>query len=157
MTVAVKPGASSDVGSIVESAAALFATDARQHDAAATNLDWVRQEGHAYYEALLDNADALVLNARDGADVTGHLVGRLRGPSTVHPIRVADLESIHVHAAYRGQGIGQQLLSAFLKWAAGKGAQRAAVTAYAANAGAQRFYARHGFAPRSVTMDLDVG
>ncbi len=67
-----------------------------------------------------------MLIARDGADVTGHLVGRLRGPSTVHPIRVSDLESIHVHAAYRGQGIGQQLLSAFLKWAAGKGAERTA-------------------------------
>jgi GNAT superfamily N-acetyltransferase len=157
VTIAIRPGASSDVSSIVESAAALFGTDALRHDAAATNLDWPQREGHTYYAELLDNADALVLIARDGADVTGHLVGRLRGPSTVHPIRVADLESIHVHAAYRGEGIGQQLLSAFLKWAAGKGAQRAAVTAYAANAGAQRFYARHGFTPRSVTMDLHVG
>jgi hypothetical protein len=40
-------------------------------------------------------------------------------------------------------------------WAAEKGAQRATVTAYAANDGARRFYARHGFAVRSVTLDLD--
>ena len=37
-----------------------------------------------------------------------------------------------------------------------KGAQRATVTAYAANDGARRFYARHGFAIRSVTLDLDL-
>ena len=35
-----------------------------------------------------------------------------------------------------------------------KGAQRATVTAYAANDGARRFYARHGFAVRSITLDL---
>jgi len=35
------------------------------------------------------------------------------------------------------------------------GAQRASVTAYAANEGAQRFYARHGFALKSVILDRD--
>jgi hypothetical protein len=29
---------------------------------------------------------------------------------------------------------------------------RAGVTAYAANEGAQRFYARHGFVPASITL-----
>ena len=46
-------------------------------------------------------------------------------------------------------------MRAFLAWAADNGAQRATVTAYAANEGAQRFYARHGFALKSVILDLD--
>ena len=46
-------------------------------------------------------------------------------------------------------------MQAFLAWAAEKGADRATVTAYAANDGAQRFYARHGFALKSVILDLD--
>jgi GNAT superfamily N-acetyltransferase len=46
--------------------------------------------------------------------------------------------------------------TAFLAWAVDKGAQRATVTAYAANDGARRFYARHGFAVRTVTLDLDL-
>jgi GNAT superfamily N-acetyltransferase len=56
----------------------------------------------------------------------------------VHPIRVAELESIHVYPQHRGRGIGEQMVNAFLAWAAGKGAHRASVTAYAANEGAQR-------------------
>ena len=72
------------------------------------------------------------------------------------PIRVAELESIHVYPAHRNRGAGEQLMTAFLVWAAGKGAQRATVTAYAANDGARRFYARHGFALKSVVLDLDT-
>lgn len=72
-------------------------------------------------------------SARDGNGVAGHLVGCLEGPGSVHPIRVADLESIHVHSAHRNRGVGEQLVTAFLSWAVEKGAQRAAVTAYAAN------------------------
>jgi GNAT superfamily N-acetyltransferase len=87
--------------------------------------------------------------------VVGHLIGRLGGPGSVHPIRVADLESIHVYPAHRGHGVGEQLMATFLTWAAGKGAQRTTVTAYAANGGAQRFYVRHGFTVRAVTLDLD--
>lgn len=82
-------------------------------------------------------------------------MGRLSGPGSVHPIRVAELESIHVYPGHRGCGAGEQLMTAFLAWAAEKGAQRATVTAYAANDGAQRFYARHGFTLKSVILDLD--
>ena len=89
-------------------------------------------------------------------EVVGHLVGRLCWPGSVHPVRVAILESIHVYPCHRNCGVGDQLMTAFLAWAAKKGAQRATVTAYAANNGAQRFYARHGFAVRSVTLDLDA-
>lgn len=96
-----------------------------------------------------------MLLVREGGEVVGHLVGRLSGPGSVHPIRVADLESIHVYPAHRDRGAGAQLMTAFLGWAAENGAQRATVTAYAANDGAHRFYARHGFTMRSVTFGLD--
>ena len=155
MTFTISPGTSDDSRHIVASSAALFASDAGRHDPAATNLDWPQQEGAAYYNALMASPDDLVLLARDGHNVAGHLVGRLTGPSSVRPIRVAVLESVHVYADYRGRGAGGQLVAAFMGWAADKGAQRAVVTAYAANEGAQRFYVRHGFAPQSVTLCLD--
>jgi GNAT superfamily N-acetyltransferase len=156
VTITVCTVTSDDIGPVIDSVAALFATDGGRNDPDATNLDWARQEGHSYYSALIASDEDLVLVARDGEDVAGHLIGRLRGPTTVHPIRVADLESIHVYPGHRGQGVGAQLVATFLTWATAKGAQRATVTAYAANEGAQRFYARHGFAPRSVTLDRDV-
>jgi GNAT superfamily N-acetyltransferase len=155
VTIRISVATPEDIPGILASAEALVATDAGQHDAAATNLGWAAQTGVAYCTALLASADNRVLLARDLDELVGHLVGRLSGPGSVHPIRVAELESIHVYPGHRGRGAGEQLMKAFLAWAAEKGAQRATVTAYAANDGAQRFYARHGFALKSVILDLD--
>jgi GNAT superfamily N-acetyltransferase len=113
---------------VLASADALVGTDAGLHDPAATNLGWASETGIAYCTSLLASDDNLVLLARDGDKVVGHLIGRLGGPGSVHPIRVADLESIHVYPAHRGHGVGEQLMAAFLTWAAEKGAQRATVT-----------------------------
>jgi GNAT superfamily N-acetyltransferase len=66
--------------------------------------------------------------------------------------RVAVLESIRVLPEARGRGVGSRLVEAFFAWATQRGAVRAGVTAYTANEGAQRFYARHGFVPASVTL-----
>jgi GNAT superfamily N-acetyltransferase len=155
VTIRIDTATTDDIPDILASADALVAADAGVHDAAATNLGWAAETGIAYCTSLLAHDGNLVLLARDGDELVGHLVGRLRGPGGVHPIRVADLESIHVYPAHRGHGVGKQLMTAFLAWAAGMGAQRATVTAYAANDGARRFYARHGFAVRSVVLDLD--
>jgi GNAT superfamily N-acetyltransferase len=156
VTIRTTAATPDDIPDILASAEALVATDAGRHDAAATNLGWAAQTGIAYCTALLASDDNLVLLSRDGDEVAGHLVGRLSGPGSVHPIRVAELESIHVYPAHRNRGAGEQLMAAFLAWAADEGAQRATVTAYAANDGAQRFYARHGFAVKSVILDLDT-
>ena len=156
MTIRIGAATTDDLPDIVASVDALFATDAGAHNAAATNLRWASESGIAYDTSLLANDGNLVLLARDGNEVAGHLVGRFEGPGSVHPIRVADLESIHVYPAHRKRGVGDQLVTAFLSWATKKAAQRVTVTAYAANDGARRFYARHGFAIRSVTLDLDL-
>jgi len=156
VTIRISTATTDDLPEIIASVDALVATDGGMHNAAATNLRWAAENGSAYYTSLLADSDNLVLLARDGDQVAGHLVGRLGGPGSMHPIRVADLESIHVYPAHRSRGVGEQLVTAFLAWATEKGAQRAMVTAYAANDGARRLYARHGFAVRSVTMDLDL-
>ena len=156
MTIQISTATTDDLPEIIASVDALVATDGGAHNAAATNLRWAAENGSGYYTSVLANSDNVVLLARDGNQVAGHLVGRLSGPGSMHPIRVADLESIHVYPVHRSHGVGEQLVTAFLAWATEKGAQRAMVTAYAANDGAQRFYARQGFAVRSVTLDLDL-
>jgi GNAT superfamily N-acetyltransferase len=91
--------------------------------------------------------------ARDGERALGHLVGRVLEPDTLRPgTRVAVLQSMRVVPEARGRGVGSRLVAAFFDWAKERGAVRASVTAYAANEGAQRFYARHGFVPASVTL-----
>jgi len=144
-----------DISEIIASADALVATDAGRYDPDATDLGWAVRTGSAYATSLLASDDSLVLIARDGDAVIGHLVARMYGPGSVHPIRGAELESIHVYPEHRGRGSGEQLVNGFLAWAADRGAQRASVTAYADNEGAQRFYARLGFALKSVILDRD--
>ncbi len=154
MTIRVDRATSKDFAELLASADALIATDAARYDPEATNLDWAAQAGTAYCTELLAGGASLALLARDGDQVVGHLVGRLAGPGTVHPIRIAELESIHVYPEHRGSGVGHQLMAAFRAWAAENGATRCTVTSYAANHGAQRFYVRHGFVPMSVIYDL---
>jgi GNAT superfamily N-acetyltransferase len=141
-----------DTAAVLASAIALVATDAGRYDPDATDVDWAERSGAAYVADAL-SGDNVVLLARDGDTVAGHLVGRLCAPSTVHPVRVAEMESIHVYPEHRGAGIGSRLVEAFVAWAARHGAARASVTAYAANEAALRFYARHGFVIRSVVAD----
>jgi len=141
-----------DSEALLASAEALVAADAGRFDPDGTDLGWRARSGAAYAADALAG-DNLVLLARDGDTVAGHLVGRLLRPGAVHPIRRAELESIHVYPAYRGVGLGSRLVEMFLAWGAANSAGRASVTAYAANEPALRFYARHGFAARSIIAD----
>ena len=65
----------------------------------------------------------------------------------------AELLSIMVEPAARSHGIGGLLMAAFLQECHRRGLHAVTVTVDAANAGAQRFYARHGFTPwRTITL-----
>jgi predicted N-acetyltransferase YhbS len=114
VTIRISIATTDDLPQIVASVDALFATDAGAHNAAATNLRWASENGIAYYTLLLADSNNLVLLARDDNEVAGHLVGSSSGPGSVHPIRVADLESVHVYPAHRDCGVGEQLATAFL-------------------------------------------
>jgi ribosomal protein S18 acetylase RimI-like enzyme len=57
----------------------------------------------------------------------------------------AELLSIMVESPLRSHGVGALLMAAFLQECRNRGLTAASVTVDAANAGAQRFYQRHGF------------
>lgn len=150
-SVNVAAATQDDIDALVASVTALFREDAGQHDPA-IDTEWPVREGAAYYATLVDDPACLLALARDGDRTLGHLVGKLSEPMSVRPERFAILESLRVDPAVRGHGIGGALIRHFLDWARERDARRASVTAYAANEGAQRLYARHGFAPMSVVM-----
>jgi GNAT superfamily N-acetyltransferase len=148
----VSPASENDRAAFLASVDGLFHEDAGVHDPYG-DADWVARGGAAYFADLVADPRALPLLARDGDRALGHLVGRVLDPDVLLPgTRVAVLESIRVDPGARGRGVGGRLVAAFFDWAREHGAVRAGVTAYAANEGAQRFYARHGFAPASVTL-----
>ncbi|HXL91823.1 MAG TPA: GNAT family N-acetyltransferase [Streptosporangiaceae bacterium] len=151
-TVAVNAVALDDIGPLLESVGSLFREDAGRHDSGIRNADWPAQGGLAYYSGIVDDPSCLLALARDAdGSAVGHLVGKLSGPNEMLLTRIAVLESIRVAPEARGTGVGSALVRHFFAWARAEGAVQASVTAYAANETALRFYARHGFAPHSVT------
>jgi GNAT superfamily N-acetyltransferase len=146
------PATEHDRAAFLASVDGLFHEDAGVHDGYGDS-EWAARGGAAYFADLLTNPEAIPLLARDGERALGHLVGRVLEPDTLRPgTRVAVLESMRVVPEARGRGVGGRLVAAFFDWARECGAVRASVTAYTANEGAQRFYARHGFVPASVTL-----
>jgi GNAT superfamily N-acetyltransferase len=143
--------------------AGLFAEDSARHDPA-VDQGWPEREGASYFAELLGSERAAGWLALDGGDdgpgagfddgaaPVGYAVARLAGPHDLRPVVRADLESIYVAPERRGHGVGAALVGAVAAWARERRAVELTVTAYAANAGAVAFYARHGFAPRSVIL-----
>jgi len=149
-SVTVSAATPDDMDALLASVAGLFREDAGQHDSL-VNADWPASEGAAYYSRLLTDRDCLLALARDDDRVVGHLVGKLTRPSPIQTGCLAVLESMRVAPDSRRAGAGSLLVRHFFSWARERGAQQASVTAYAANDAALRFYARHGFTPKSVT------
>ncbi|WP_327319883.1 GNAT family N-acetyltransferase [Streptomyces sp. NBC_01235] len=149
--VTVRVARTQDIPGLVASSAGLFAEDAGTRDPS-VDVDWPRRHGEASFAAALEDGSRLVLVLERDGQVVGHLMGSVTEPSPMRPVRSATLMSVYVRPAHRGDGAGARLVEAFLAWAAEHGAGQTEVTAYTDNADAIRFYERHGFTPRTVTL-----
>jgi len=153
--VRIRVAAVADVPAVVRLSAALFAEDAGAYDKY-TDQSWPQREGAAYFAAVVGGEHTRGWLAElDGRPVAS-LVGRVLRENSLRPVRVADLESIYVLPGHRGAGIGSALVAHFRAWARTQEAERASVTAYAVNTGAIAFYRRHGFSPKSLTLESDL-
>lgn len=72
--------------------------------------------------------------------------------STAEGRRVVLLEDVIVGAAWRGRGLGRQLVEGVIEWAAEAGMARVTLLADKANAPALAFYAALDFAPSAMTV-----
>ncbi|HZE41670.1 MAG TPA: GNAT family N-acetyltransferase [Stackebrandtia sp.] len=141
-----------DEAAWVACAAGLFAEDGGTRDAA-LNVNWPHEHGAQSFHTGLSSPDRLLLVAEDGGEVAGTLSGQLRSPSAMRPVSVAELVSLFVVPRMRGGGVGARLVEGFLAWARSCEAELVQVSAYAANAGAVRFYERMGFSPHQVQLE----
>jgi GNAT superfamily N-acetyltransferase len=79
------------------------------------------------------------------AEVAGQHAGLAAGITADRP-GDAELISMWVAPAWRGQGVGDRLVEAMLAWAAGERFTTVRLWVAKGNARAERLYARHGFA-----------
>ena len=154
MTAKIRPATPADVQELVRLSAALFAEDGGTRDRY-TDVGWPARAGNGYFTAVVagDTTACWLAEAPEG--VVGYLVGRDMGTSDTRPVHVVELESMYVRPAHRGGGIGTGLVGRFRRWAATRGAGRLAVSAFATNEGALRFYRRLGFVDQSVRLECD--
>jgi len=72
--------------------------------------------------------------------------------STVSKDGQGEIDSMFVEEAFRGRGIGSELVRRALAWLAGAGATSRVVTVAHANEEALAFYKRFGFEPRMILL-----
>jgi GNAT superfamily N-acetyltransferase len=151
--IEIRRAAAADVDGFVASSAGLFAEDAAAFDDT-VDIDWPRKHGaQRFLDAIIDPYRLVLVAIGPTGAVVGHLAGLLSEPTAMRPVRVATLSSLYVYAEHRDAGIGTRLVNEFRSWARLRETDRMEVTAYANNAGALRFYQRHGFAAQSVVLE----
>lgn len=109
-------------------------------------------DADAYWSAVGATRDAggEVLVAVDGAEVVGVAQVVVFTHFQRAGGRCAEVESVHVRADRRGQGIGAALLARAEELARERGCYRIQLTSNAVRADAHRFYERAGYAPSHV-------
>ena len=153
--VLIRKATQDDMAGLVASNAALFAVDAAARDPL-RNPGWPPLHAAEHVASTLADPAMLVLAAEAGRAIVGHLTGAFLAPSPMWTAPRAELFSMHVMPAWRGQGIGSRLVGRFRAWAEERGVVQLRVSAYTANSGALRFYQRHGFTPLDTTMTLNI-
>jgi GNAT superfamily N-acetyltransferase len=92
----------------------------------------------------------LILVAHDGSDIIG-MVSLLYTVSTAEGGTACWLEDMVVYPDHHGRGVGSRLLQSAIEYARTNGFTRITLLTDKVNAGAIRFYGRHGFTESAMT------
>jgi GNAT superfamily N-acetyltransferase len=153
-TTRIRQATRDDIPQLCELLAILFEQEADfQPDTA--------KQTAALHEIIEHPEAGHILVLRTGDDVCG-MVNLLYTISTACGGRVALLEDMIVHPAWRGDGLGSELLQSAVTLARSQGCRRITLLTDRANDSAIRFYQRHGFAvsemlPLRLMLDADTG
>ena len=116
-----------------------------------------RDEVCGQYLKAMSGADTIVLVAEEGSEVVGMAHGEVHTPSRFSDERALELSSVVVRAAYRGRGIGRELVKNAARFAQDRGVARIELRTFAANEDAMRFWRDLGFTPRVVQLTSVTG
>jgi GNAT superfamily N-acetyltransferase len=98
----------------------------------------------ARFARLLEREDVIVLLTGDGQDFTGFAFLTLR-PTPYFDGPLAQLEELYVRPPLRARGLGTALLQAAIQLVRDHGGGEIHINVDEVDAGARRFYERHGF------------
>lgn len=111
-----------------------------------------RDEVRDGYREAMSARDKVVLVAEEGSEVVGMAQGEVHPPSRFSDEVALELSSVVVRAAYRGRGIGRELVKEAGRFALERGVDRVELRTFAANHDALGFWRGLGFTPRVVQL-----
>jgi len=121
-------------------------------------------ERRALYLALFDKPDTLLLLARDGDELIGYALTHVLAvqdtwvPDTWRTgARIAEIESLAVTEARRGEGVGGALMDAVEREFAIRGIDDVILGVLPGNVDAIRLYERRGFRPTWLYLSRFAG
>ena len=121
-------------------------------------------ERRALYASLFDKPDTLLLLARDGDELIGYALTHVLAvedtwvPDTWRTgARIAEIESLAVSEARRGEGIGSALMDAVERELAARGLDDLILGVLPGNVDAIRLYERRGFRPTWLYLSRFAG
>ena len=121
-------------------------------------------ERRALYASLFDKPDTLLLLARDGDELIGYALTHVLAvedtwvPDTWRTgARIAEIESLAVSEARRGEGVGSALMDAVERELAARGLDDLILGVLPGNVDAIRLYERRGFRPTWLYLSRFAG
>lgn len=164
MTLAIRR-ATADDASVVAALAARTFTETFGHSYAPEDLAAFLEEAYAVdrQRTVLAHPDYAIWLAEDDGEAVGHVAA---GPCGLPHPGVApgdgEIKRLYLRQGWQGGGEGARLMAVAMDWLLRDGRRTLWVGVWSENFGAQRFYARHGFAkvgeylfPVGATRDLE--
>jgi GNAT superfamily N-acetyltransferase len=120
------------------------------------DMNWAKGEyGLKYFTELINDESNLCLIAEDDGKAIGYLAASPK-KFTYRTLSYTELENMGVTPEYQSKGIGAQLLELYLQWSREGGYEKAYVNTFAKNAGALKFYRKHGFADIDISLEMKL-
>lgn len=101
---------------------------------------------------ILDRKYGICIIAKGNDNVIGYLLGEGKTGGSI-PVSYAELREMRVCSSYQRMGIGSRLVERFIEWATQEGYDRLSVDVYALSDKNIEFYQKHGFTPKTLTME----
>lgn len=129
----------------------LFKKEQQDYDPG-LNINWTYGRGEEYFRSCIENSDKFAVVADNGGKIIGYLCGGL------HPVSFkkglgAELDNMFVEADFRNNGVGGELVAAFISWCRKEKVDYVKVAAFYGNRQGIDFYRRNGFQYREVVLE----
>ena len=123
------------------------------------NCEWTfSEDGKNYFKNRITENDGCAFIALNNDKIIGYLVGKIheeKVPCRILPL-FAELENMLILEEYRGQGTGDKLYLAFVRWCKSKEVGRIRVVASAKNTTAINFYRKNGLVDYDLILESDI-